>query len=404
MTVRRWLAGMLGLLMTVCACAGAAGEGITLRTVSCFAGPDTATEADAYVDILQHYESETGNIVLDSSSTSDEAWKTSVLKDFAAGNEPDILFFFAAGADSAPILPRVVSLEEINREYPDLNLPETDALREADGKVYAVPVRGFWEGLYIHTDLFEKYKAPLPADWDSLLEAIHVFRENGIVPIAVSLSDIPHYLAEMALLACTTREEQQARPKTFGEVPASWMEAMNVIRELAEAGAFAENAGSTYERASTDLFLNKQAAMQLDGSWLASSFTREMMETISVLPMPLRSRQGASDCYIGGVSMGFYLTRRAWESGRRDAAVALLAELTSEENVRRLGNTTIFGRLLDSSEALRSGRYMLSPLQDAMNNRAREVWLLECIPAVAEGRMTAEECWRRVISMDPFGE
>ena len=402
MSVRKGLAGLLGILLLLCLMAGASADGVTLRTVSCFAGANAA--ADAYVEILDRYESETGNTVRDNSSTSDEAWKTSVLKDFAAGNEPDILFFFAAGADSAPLLSRVVSLEEINREYPEIRLPETEALREADGKVYAVPVRGFWEGLYVHTDLFERYGAPLPENWESLLEAIRVFRENGIVPIAVSLTDIPHYLAEMALLACSGAEEQQARPKTWDEVPASWLEAMSVIRELTEAGAFADDAGNTYEQASTDLFLNKKAAMQMDGSWLASSFTPEMMETLEVLPMPLRSGEGSADCYLGGVSMGFYLTRRAWESGRRDAAVALLAELTAEENVRRLGNTTISGHLLDSSETLRAGRTMVSPLQDAMNNRAREVWLLECIPAVAEGRMTPEECWRRVMSLDPFGE
>ena len=102
--------------------------------------------------------------------------------------------------------------------------------------------------------------------------------------------------------------------------------------------------------------------------------------------------------------MGFYLTRRAWESGRRDAAVALLAQLTSEENIRRLGNSSLTGRLLSSAEELRNGRHMVSPLQDAMNNRVRETWLLECIPAVAEGTMTPEECWRRVMALNPFGE
>ena len=402
MRMRRWIAVAAALLLAVLAGTGAAEDGITLRTISCFAGQDGS--ADEYVAILQRYESMTGNTVIDNSSTTDEAWKTSILKDFAAGNEPDVLFFFAAGADSAPILSRVVSLEEINASYPDMNLPENDILREPDGKVYAVPVRGYWEGLYVHTDLFEQYGAPLPTDWNSLLEAIRIFRENGIVPIAISLSDIPHYLAEMSVLACATREEQQARPKTFEEVPASWLEAMAVIRELAEAGAFAENAGSTYESASTDLFLNKRAAMQMDGSWLESSFSRGMMDTLKVMPMPLRSGEGASDCYLGGVSMGFYLTRRAWESGRRDAAVALLKELTSEESIRELGSSSLSGRLLDSAEDMQAGRHMVSPLQDAMNNQAREVWLLECIPAVAEGRMTPEECWRRVMALNPFGE
>ena len=401
MQIRKWIAAAAALLLAAFAGTGSAEGGVTLRTISCFAGLDGS--AEEYVAILQRYESETGNTVIDNSSTTDEAWKTAILKDFAAGNEPDILFFFAAGADSAPILSRVVSLEEINNAYPDMNLPENDILREPDGKVYAVPVRGYWEGLYVHTDLFEEYNAPLPKDWASLLEAIRIFRENGIVPIAVSLSDIPHYLAEMSVLACATREEQQARPKTFEEVPASWLEAMNVIRELAEAGAFADNAGSTYESVSTDLFLNKKAAMQMDGSWLESAFSYGMMDTLKVMPMPLRNGDGASDCYLGGVSMGFYLTRRAWESGRRDAAVALLRELTREESIRELGSSSLSGRLLDSAEDMQAGRYMVSPLQDAMNNQARETWLLECIPAVAEGRMTQEECWRRVMALDPFG-
>ena len=399
---KRWAAAAAALMMLMLSSAGRADGGVTLRTISCFAGTDSA--AEAYVEILNRYESETGNTVTDNSSTSDEAWKTAVLKDFAAGNEPDILFFFAAGADSAPLLSRVVSLEEINAAYPELNLPENEVLREPDGKVYAIPVRGFWEGLYVHTDLFEQYGAPLPDSWDALLEAIRIFRVNGIVPIAVSLTDIPHYLAEMAMLACASREELLARPATFEEVPASWIEAMRVIRELAEAGAFADNAGSTYESASTGQFLNKEAAMQPDGSWLASAFTPEMMNTMAVLPMPRRNGDGVSDCYLGGISMGFYLTRRAWGSGRRDAAAELLSALTGEESIRRLGNSAITGQLLSSSEALRDGRNMIGPLQDAMNNKAREVWLLECIPAVAEGRMTPEECWKRVMAMNPFGE
>ncbi len=335
-------------------------EGITLRTVSCFAGDDSA--AGVYVEILNRYELETGNTVRDTSSTSDEAWKSSVLNDFAAGNEPDILFFFAAGADSAPLLSRVVPLDEINAAYPEIRLTENEALREADGKIYAVPARGYWEGLYVHTDLFERYGAPLPEDWDSLLEAIRIFRENGITPIAVSLSDIPHYLAEMAVLACAEKEEQQARPHSYEEVPESWLEAMRVIRELTEAGAFAENAAATYESASTAQFLAKGAAMQFDGSWLASSIPPALMDTVAVLPMPRRNGEGTSDCYLGGVSMGFYLTRRAWNSGRRDAAVRLLADLTSQDSLQRLGNIILSGKLQASADQMQAGRNMVSPL------------------------------------------
>ena len=85
-------------------------------------------------------------------------------------------------------------------------------------------------------------------------------------------------------------------------------------------------------------------------------------------------------------------------------AVALLKELTSEESISELGSSSLSGRLLDSAKDMQTGRQMVSPLQDAMNIKAREAWLLECIPAVAAGTMTPEECWRRVMSLAPFAE
>ena len=141
------------LCLLLCLCRTAFGDGVTLRTVTCFGGTDPAT--DAYQNMLWVYEEQTGNRIIDSSSSSDESWKKTVLRDFAVGNEPDLLFFFAACADSAPILPRLVPIRIINEAYPGLNLPEVRALEEEDGLVYAIPTHGYWEGIYLRTDLFE---------------------------------------------------------------------------------------------------------------------------------------------------------------------------------------------------------------------------------------------------------
>ena len=103
--------------------------------------------------------------------------------------------------------------------------------------------------------------------------AILRFREEGITPIAISLTDIPHYLAELAILACSSPKDYLARPKTLEEVPASWYEGMALIRRLYELGAFPANAAATTEAAASQLFRSKKAAMQLDGSWFAKQHT-----------------------------------------------------------------------------------------------------------------------------------
>lgn len=387
------------LVLTLClgvACA----EGVTLRTVSSFAGTDAA--AMAYVELLRGYEDETGNIVEDNSGASDESWKAGVLSDFAAGNEPDILFFFACSADSAPILRKMVPIAEINAAYPDLALYESEVLREADGQVYAIPARPYYEGLFVNTDLFEACGAPLPDTWEHLEEAIDIFNAAGIVPVAASLSDIPHYLAECAVLAASGPEDFARRPQSFEQVPEGWIQGMALIRRLYELGAFPQNALNTSETVTSQLFRDKRAAMQFDGSWFANSIPPESMDTTAVLPVPAWG--GAGEGVIGGVSMGFYLTRRAWDDPRRrDAAVALLDWLTRPGHLSRLGTEQISGALADSAEALLAERpALLRPIQDDMNKDAREKWLLECVPAVAAEDMTPEECWRGVMALEPF--
>jgi len=39
-----------------------------------------------------------------------------------------------------------------------------------------------------------------------------------------------------------------------------------------------------------------------------------------------------------------------------------------------------------------------------MTKEAREAWLLGCISSIADGSMTAKECWEKVIALKPFGE
>ena len=390
----------LSLVMLMLLCMAMPARAVSLRTVSAFGGTDAS--ALSYVELLREYEAQSGNVVEDTSGTSDESWKASVLSDFAAGNEPDILFFFACSADSAPILRKMVPIAEINAAYPDLALPESDILREGDGRIYAIPLRPYYEGLFVNTDLFEQYGAPLPDTWAHFEEAIAVFRDAGIAPIAVSLSDIPHYLAENAVLAAASPEDYTARPAALDEVPESWFRGMELIRRLYTLGAFPENALNTSETITSELFRQKKAAMQIDGSWFINSLPEESMETTVVMPMP--SLDGEGGAVIGGVSMGFYLTRRVWEDpARRDAAVALLEWMTRPDHLRRLAAWDITGALAESADALAArASDMLRPIQDDMNAAARERWLLDCVPAVAAGDMTAEECWARVMALDPF--
>ena len=107
-----------------------------------------------YKDAVAAWEAKTGNKVDDSSATSDETFKSRVITDFEAGSEPDVLFYFD-GVDSNQFVEqgKVVSIDEIRQTYPDYasNMKD-DMLPEspADGVKYAVPVNGYWEGMFVN--------------------------------------------------------------------------------------------------------------------------------------------------------------------------------------------------------------------------------------------------------------
>ena len=67
--IRKSLCALL-IILLLCSSAGA--EEITLHTISCFAGGNSA--GDAYVSILRDFETATGYTVIDDSSTSNESW------------------------------------------------------------------------------------------------------------------------------------------------------------------------------------------------------------------------------------------------------------------------------------------------------------------------------------------
>jgi hypothetical protein len=195
---------------------------VSLRTVSAFGGTDAS--ALAYVELLREYEAQTGNVVEDSSGTSDESWKACVLNDFAAGNEPDILFFFACSADSAPILRKMVPISEINAAYPGLNLPESGILREADGAVYAIPLRPYFEGLFVNTDLFDRYGAPLPDLSEADFVVTHAYRTDLAVEDADSDVLFPSERLPMDMTEYTQKKQLCIRSaqdfeKLFASVP-----------------------------------------------------------------------------------------------------------------------------------------------------------------------------------------
>lgn len=309
---------------------------VTLVTVSMHGGSDP--NAPNYQDINNAFMAEYPYITIeDDSQVSNQEWKTKIAADFSIGNEPDVIQFFTdANASDVLLADKFVTVDEIKAEYPDYakdTIPDVLALAaNPDGVVRAVPTIGFWEGMFCNKALFDQYNLELPTNWENLVKAVETFKENDVTPIAISLNDVPHYLVEFLLLGTSGVEGYTAVPET---APEDWVKALDAIKTLRDLGAFPVDTDSIDNDAARSLFNEGKAAMILEGSWFLPGITDQDNTVVCRFPN-IEGGKADEKAIIGGISNGFYITKRAWEDpDKRDAAVKFVMAHTNKDSVQR---------------------------------------------------------------------
>lgn len=353
------LASAMACSMAACGSSksGNAGEDetVSLSVTTTFAGEDG--NAKNYQSACAAFTDETGIEIKDSSATSDETFKSRVATDFETGSEPDVLFFFT-GADASPFIEegKVISVEEIRETYPEYAENMDDAKLPGnlvDDQHYVVPVNGYWEGMFCNKEVLDAAGVEVPgADytWDQFVSDCQKIKDAGYTPIAAALGEIPHYWWEYSIFNNTTLDTHTEIPASVdeGNGPA-WVQGMEDIKALYEAGFFPENTLSAKDDETVAMFTDGKAAFLIDGSWKvggitaacqsdpddASTLDQDKLDnfTVTYVPAKADSDRKATDL-IGGISSGYYITKKAWDDeSKRDAAVKFIEYMTTDEMV-----------------------------------------------------------------------
>ena len=399
--------------------------GISITVVTSYGGDDGNRRN--FEEAVRGYEQITGNTVYDDSATSNEEWKTKVLTDFETGSEPDVLFFFTdADADAIINAGKVVSIEEIREVYPDYatNMRLSMMSEAADGRHYAVPSAGIWENLFVNRSVLMACGVAVPGPdytWEQFLADCETVRKAGFTPIACSLYEVPHYWFEFAVMNNGTLENQLDVPRVDSrgnlvddEASRKWIAALNDIKELYELGYFPANTLTATDSETVSLFAEGEAAFMIDGSWKVGYLTAnypEELEDFMISYVPAKGYRQATEA-IGGISMGYFITRKAWDDPeKREAAVKFVSHMTSDEVLSTFVTTEVTAlvngatpaglNLLQQSAADANARItgVIGPVQDTITGEARAD-LFANIPSVVTGKMTAEEAIESAIKLN----
>ena len=416
--MKRILVLALALAMALCLAVSAVAEGVTLNVVTSYGGDD-GNRAN-FEAAVAAYEQSTGNKVNDGSATSNEEWKAKVLTDFEVNSEPDVLFYFT-NSDAEPFVTagKVVSIEEIRAEYPDYakNMKDSMMAVASDGKQYSVPSSGYWENMFVNTSVLNACGVAVPGPnytWEQFLADCETIKAAGFTPIACSLFEVPHYWFEFVVMNNGSVANHLDIPQAADDaVAAKWAAGLNDIKALYEAGYFPANTLTATDAETVEMFKDGEAAFLIDGSWKVGYFTENAAELsdFQVAFVPAKGERVASEA-IGGISMGYFITTKAWnDADKRAAAVEFVSQLTSDETMSKFVTTEVTALVngakpadlnsLQQSAADTNAKLsaVAGAVQDLLKAEARGD-LFANVQNVVTGKMTAEEAVAAAIELN----
>ncbi|GAA1993677.1 extracellular solute-binding protein [Isoptericola halotolerans] len=212
-----------------------------------------------------------------------DAYKTRIGEALETG-EPPTLILGWAGADLDRLVAEdaVVDLSDAVGPVLDRVLPAVAANGEVDGRTYAVPNNQTQPVvLYYNAQVLERVGLEPPETFDDLLAAVDVLQDDGVLPIALAGGSRWPELMYIQYLT-----DRVGGPEVFQRVvdgePGAWsdpaiLEALRMIRQLVDAGAFGDHFTGTLADGSGDVSLvaSGQAAFVLQGAWVYPDFLTE---------------------------------------------------------------------------------------------------------------------------------
>lgn len=232
-----------------------------------------------------------------------------------------------------------------------------------DDTVYAVPAFQLITHVIYHNAamMAEAGFEEFPKTWDELLVAVDALKAMGVTPIALGnraawVAADPLF-GTLAFRATGSEWYDRLLAREAEFTDAEFVRALALFKELSDRGAFNANANSIDNDQQKSLFLNKEAAMFIEGNWaiqpIMTGASPELLANV---------RMGYWPTTPGGVGPGNQVSGGAgwlWAASANlegDAAIAaegLIAALTGETAGRaRLANGLMPSSTLASTEGI----------------------------------------------------
>ncbi|WP_373278547.1 extracellular solute-binding protein [Alicyclobacillus shizuokensis] len=261
-----------------------------------------------------------------------------------AHNAPDIFFGWGGGIlksyiDAGDVYD-LTSEYDKDPSWKNKFLPSVMKPVTFGGKIYGVP-NNYVQPVFMfyNKSLFKQYNLTPPKTWDDLMRDVSVFKQHGIIPIALGGKDKwPDLMWEEYLV------DRIGGPQVFNDIAAgkanAWsnpavLKANKMIQQLVDAGAFEPGFSSVGQNdgSATALLYTGKAAMYLMGSWEFSTMQTNnkafTQSDLGWMPFPAVTGGKGDPNDIAGNPSNYYSI--ATDSKHKAAAVTFLKDAVLDD-------------------------------------------------------------------------
>lgn len=254
----------------------------------------------------------------------------------ASGDAPDVIRTHTLTPFRDDLLDLAAAGQDVAGEYLD---EAQDYLRDADGKVVALPSDLTMNGPFVNTDAFAKAGIALPETddpwtWDELVANAKAAQQAVGSPFAMAIDKSGHRVSGLFNQFGTTLYG------TDGKVALDDVKAAGAVREfvdLTKQGVLSKDfwleSGTKYEGA-VDIFLAQDAPVYISGNWQVGLLTDEAEFGWRAIPNPCAARCGG---FPGGKFMAAFK-----ESANPELAAQLVAFMNSRAAQEKFAKEALF--------------------------------------------------------------
>ncbi|MCM2675879.1 extracellular solute-binding protein [Alkalicoccobacillus plakortidis] len=392
---------------------GSNGDGVVELSFWASANPDR-DDFKLTMDRVEQFNEEHDDIELNIETTPHADYRTRLNTQAAGGQLPDI-FQVWPGTELEPLVDggAVGSINNILDNWTDNGLLNEDAIADFsfDGETYAIPsVQNPTSFVYYNVDMLDELGyEEFPQTYDEFKELIEDINEEDTTPIALGNSASwvlqSVYISTIADRFTGNDFIPQVLEGERAFTDPDFVEALGVIDELVDIGAFNEDLNTIDDNQMIEYFLQERSAMVIDGNWGAISILTNKPDdmNVGIAPFPLGDTPTISTVYGNAWSLNADL-----EGEKREAAETFLQWMFSEDFYQELiGVNRVVAAEVDMPEDADLEPLFLdmlelsqqsppAPVYDAVLPQAVNNVLQNELQAITIGRSTPEEAAQNI--------